>query len=62
MFLYILNVVVDISRYLLRINIVARSLVTPPPYPTINNNDLVKNESLGTHSMNIDDHPMNVED
>ncbi|PHT40683.1 hypothetical protein CQW23_19537 [Capsicum baccatum] len=50
--LYMLDVAVDGSRPLLRlINIVAGSLITPPPYPTVDEGDLIEDESPNVHLM-----------
>lgn len=54
--MYMLNLVVNNSKHILRINIIARSLVPQSPHPTINDNDVVEDESFADHSMNINVH------
>ncbi|PHU02667.1 hypothetical protein BC332_27918 [Capsicum chinense] len=58
--LYMLNVVVDGSRPILRINIIARSPVPPLPHLAVDNDDLDDDECAGDHSMNMDDHAIDM--
>ncbi|KAG5589962.1 hypothetical protein H5410_040476 [Solanum commersonii] len=46
--------------FLYMLNIVARSLVPPSPHPTVDDNDLVEDESFGDHSMNMNVHPNGI--
>ncbi|KAF3622675.1 hypothetical protein FXO38_31149 [Capsicum annuum] len=57
-----LNVVVDGSRPILRINIIARSPVPPLPHLAVDNDDSDDDECAGDHSMNMDDHAMDMKD
>ncbi|PHT64461.1 hypothetical protein T459_31812 [Capsicum annuum] len=57
-----LDVVVDCSRLLLRINVVSGSPTILPPQPTIDEHDLFEDESLDAHPMDSEDHSMELED
>ncbi|KAF3626459.1 hypothetical protein FXO37_30366 [Capsicum annuum] len=60
--LYMLDVAVDGSRPLLRINIISGSLTIPPPQPTIDEDDSFEDESLDTNPMDSEDDLMELED
>ncbi|PHT47416.1 hypothetical protein CQW23_11624 [Capsicum baccatum] len=60
--LYMLNVVADGSRPLLRVNIVLGSPTTRPPQSTIDEDDSFENESLDANPMDLEDDSMELED
>ncbi|PHT27894.1 hypothetical protein CQW23_32502 [Capsicum baccatum] len=61
-FLYMLDVIADGSRPLLRINVVPGSSIIPPPQPIIDEYNSFEDESLDTHPMDSKDHSMELED
>ncbi|PHT75021.1 hypothetical protein T459_22298 [Capsicum annuum] len=60
--LYMLDVAVDGSRPLLRINIVTGSPIIPPLQPTMEEHDSFEDESLDAHPMDSEDDSMELED
>ncbi|KAM3237668.1 hypothetical protein P3L10_012698 [Capsicum annuum] len=60
--LYMLDVVADGSRPLLRINIIPESPTIPSPQPTINKHDSFKDESLDAHPMDSKYDSMELKD
>ncbi|PHT45347.1 hypothetical protein CQW23_14505 [Capsicum baccatum] len=60
--LYMLDVIVDGSRPLLRINIISGSPIIPPPQPTINEDDSFEDESLDINPMDSEDDEIELED
>ncbi|KAF3613588.1 hypothetical protein FXO38_36153 [Capsicum annuum] len=60
--LYMLDVAVDGSRPLLRINIVSGSPTIPPPEPTIDEDDSFEHESLDANPMDSKDDSMELKD
>ncbi|KAM3395468.1 hypothetical protein P3S68_004474 [Capsicum galapagoense] len=60
--LYMLDVVADGSKPLLRINVIPGSLTIPPPQATIEEYDSFEDESLDAHPMDSEDHSMEWED
>ncbi|KAM3235389.1 hypothetical protein P3L10_015425 [Capsicum annuum] len=60
--LYMLDVVADGSRPLLRINVIPGSPTIPPTQTTIEEHDLYENESLDAHPMDSEDHSMELKD
>ncbi|PHU09630.1 hypothetical protein BC332_21490 [Capsicum chinense] len=60
--LYMLDVAVDGSRPLLRINIVLGSPTIPPPEPTIDEDDSFEDESLDANPMDSEDDSMELKD
>lgn len=57
---YMLNVVVNSSMTILRISIVARSLVSPSRHPTVDDDHSIEDESFCDHSMNMNVHPNGI--
>ncbi|PHT99987.1 hypothetical protein BC332_29775 [Capsicum chinense] len=61
-FLYMLDIIVDGSRPLLKINTVMGSPTISSPQLTFDEHDLFEDESLDAHPMDSEDHSMELED